>query len=76
VVTRVNGEEKQRGNTGDLVIAIPDLLSYISHVMTLEPGDVVATGTPAGIGPLHAGDVVEVELVGYSTVRSPVEAQA
>jgi 2-keto-4-pentenoate hydratase/2-oxohepta-3-ene-1,7-dioic acid hydratase in catechol pathway len=76
VVTRVNGEEKQRGNTGDLVFAIPDLLSYISHVMTLEPGDVVATGTPAGVGPLSAGDVVEVELVGYSTVRNPVEAQA
>ncbi len=76
VVTRVNGEERQRGNTGDLVFAIPDLLSYISHVMTLEPGDVVATGTPAGIGPLHAGDVVEVELVGYSTVRNPVEAEA
>ncbi|MEK7239214.1 MAG: fumarylacetoacetate hydrolase family protein [Gemmatimonadota bacterium] len=76
VVTRVNGEEKQRGHTGDLVFAIPDLLSYISHVMTLEPGDVVATGTPAGVGPLHAGDVVEVELVGYSTVSNPVEAEA
>ena len=60
----------------DLVFAIPDLLSYISHVMTLEPGDVVATGTPAGVGPLHAGDVVEVELVGYSTVSNPVEAEA
>jgi 2-keto-4-pentenoate hydratase/2-oxohepta-3-ene-1,7-dioic acid hydratase in catechol pathway len=76
VVTRVNGEEKQRGNTADLVFPIPDLLSYISHVMTLEPGDVVATGTPAGVGPLAAGDVVEVELVGYSAVRNPVEAQA
>lgn len=76
VVTRVNGEEKQRGRTGDLVFPIPDLLSYISHVMTLEPGDVVATGTPAGVGPLHAGDVVEVELVGYSKVSNPVEAQA
>jgi 2-keto-4-pentenoate hydratase/2-oxohepta-3-ene-1,7-dioic acid hydratase in catechol pathway len=75
VVTRVNGEEKQRGNTGDLVFSIPDLLSYISHVMTLEPGDVVATGTPAGVGPLRAGDIVEVELVGYSTVSNPVEAQ-
>jgi len=75
VVTRVNGEEKQRGNTGDLVFAIPDLLSYISHVMTLEPGDLVATGTPAGVGPLRAGDVVEVELVGYSKLSNPVEAQ-
>jgi 2-keto-4-pentenoate hydratase/2-oxohepta-3-ene-1,7-dioic acid hydratase in catechol pathway len=76
VVTRVNGEEKQRGSTRDLVFPIPDLLSYISHVMTLEPGDVVATGTPAGVGPLQPGDEVEVELVGYSTVKNPVRAQA
>jgi len=76
VVTRVNGEEKQRGHTSELVFSVPDLLSYISHVMTLEPGDVVATGTPAGVGPLQPGDVVDVELVGYSTVSNPVEAQA
>ncbi|MDQ8155215.1 MAG: fumarylacetoacetate hydrolase family protein [Gemmatimonadota bacterium] len=76
VVTRVNGEEKQRGSTADLVFPIPDLLSYISQIMTLEPGDVVATGTPAGVGPLQSGDVVEVELIGYSTVRNPVEAEA
>jgi 2-keto-4-pentenoate hydratase/2-oxohepta-3-ene-1,7-dioic acid hydratase in catechol pathway len=76
VVTRVNGEEKQRGSTAELVFSIPDLLSYISHVMTLEPGDVVATGTPAGVGPLKAGDVVEVELEGYSLVRNTVDAQA
>ncbi len=76
VVTRVNGEEKQRGNTGDLVFPVPDLLAYISHIMTLEPGDVVATGTPAGVGPLQPGDVVEIELVGYSTVRNPVGASA
>ncbi|MHB1312093.1 MAG: fumarylacetoacetate hydrolase family protein [Gemmatimonadaceae bacterium] len=76
VVTRVNGAEKQRGNTGDLVFPIPDLLAYISSVMTLEPGDVVATGTPAGVGPLQSGDVVEVELVGYSAVTNPVSAPA
>ena len=76
VVTRVNGVEKQRGNTGDLVFSIPDLLAYISNVMTLEPGDVVATGTPAGVGPLQPGDVVEIELVGYSKVSNPVSAQA
>jgi 2-keto-4-pentenoate hydratase/2-oxohepta-3-ene-1,7-dioic acid hydratase in catechol pathway len=72
VVTRVNGEEKQRGNTSELVFPIPDLLAYISNVMTLEPGDVVATGTPAGVGPLKRGDVVEIELVGYSKVSNPV----
>ncbi|HEY3285965.1 MAG TPA: fumarylacetoacetate hydrolase family protein [Gemmatimonadaceae bacterium] len=76
VVTRVNGIEKQRAISGEMVFPIPDLLSYISHVMTLEPGDVVATGTPSGIAPLQAGDVVEVELVGYSAVRNPVEAEA
>lgn len=72
VVARVNGEERQRGRAGDMAFAIPELLSYISHVMTLEPGDLVATGTPAGVGPLSAGDVVEVEVVGVSTVRNPV----
>ena len=76
VVTRVNGVEKQRGNTADLVFSIPDLLAYISKIMTLEPGDVVATGTPAGVGPLQPGDVVEIELVGYSKVSNPVSAQA
>jgi 2-keto-4-pentenoate hydratase/2-oxohepta-3-ene-1,7-dioic acid hydratase in catechol pathway len=76
VVTRVNGVEKQRATSSEMVFPIADLLSYISHIMTLEPGDVVATGTPAGIAPLQAGDVVEVELVGYSIVRNPVEAEA
>ncbi len=76
VVTRVNGEEKQRASSAEMVFSIPELLSYISQIMTLEPGDVVATGTPAGVGPLQPGDVVEVELVGYSIVRNPVEAEA
>jgi 2-keto-4-pentenoate hydratase/2-oxohepta-3-ene-1,7-dioic acid hydratase in catechol pathway len=72
VITRVNGEERQRGSARDMVFAIPELLSYISHVMTLEPGDLVATGTPAGVGPLSAGDIVEVEIPGVSFVRNPV----
>lgn len=76
VVTRVNGEEKQRASSAEMVLSIPELLSYISHIMTLEPGDVVATGTPAGIAPLEPGDMVEVELVGLSIVRNPVEAEA
>lgn len=76
VVTRVNGEEKQRASSAEMVFSVPELLSYISHIMTLEPGDVVATGTPAGIAPLQPGDVVEVELVGLSIVRNPVEAEA
>ncbi|MBI2407070.1 MAG: fumarylacetoacetate hydrolase family protein [Gemmatimonadetes bacterium] len=76
LVTRVNGVEKQRATSAEMVFSIPELLSYISHIMTLEPGDIVATGTPAGIAPLKAGDVVEVELVGLSRVSNPVEAEA
>ena len=75
VVTHVNGEERQRGRASDMVFGIPTLLAYISRVMTLEPGDVVATGTPAGVGPLAAGDEVEVQIVGLSAVRNPVEAE-
>jgi 2-keto-4-pentenoate hydratase/2-oxohepta-3-ene-1,7-dioic acid hydratase in catechol pathway len=72
VVTRVNGVEKQRGNSSQMAFSIPFCLSYISHIMTLEPGDLVATGTPAGVGRLSPGDVVEVEVVGISKLRNPV----
>ncbi|HEY0969686.1 MAG TPA: fumarylacetoacetate hydrolase family protein [Gemmatimonadales bacterium] len=72
VVTRVNGEERQRGNSGDMAFPMTMLLSYVSRIMTLEPGDVVATGTPAGVGPLAEGDVVEVEVVGLSSVKNAV----
>ena len=72
VVTRVNGAERQRGRAADMAFDIPTLLAYISAVMTLEPGDLVATGTPAGVGKLSAGDEVEVEVVGVSRVRNPV----
>jgi len=75
VVTRVNGVERQRGTAAMMVFQIPTLLRYISSIMTLEPGDLVATGTPAGVGPLADGDVVEVELEGLSRVRNPVQAE-
>jgi 2-keto-4-pentenoate hydratase/2-oxohepta-3-ene-1,7-dioic acid hydratase in catechol pathway len=71
VITRVNGAERQRGSASEMVFPIPELLAYISQIMTLEEGDVVATGTPAGVGPLVAGDEVEVE-VGESRVKNPV----
>ena len=74
VITRVNGEECQRGHAAEMVFPIADLLAYISTVMTLEPGDVVATGTPAGVKPLAPGDIVEVEVVGWSIVSNPVVA--
>jgi 2-keto-4-pentenoate hydratase/2-oxohepta-3-ene-1,7-dioic acid hydratase in catechol pathway len=76
VVARVNGEVRQRGFGHEMVFSVPALLAYISQVMTLEPGDVVATGTPSGVGPLAPGDVVTVEVVGYSSVSNPVVAEA
>jgi 2-keto-4-pentenoate hydratase/2-oxohepta-3-ene-1,7-dioic acid hydratase in catechol pathway len=74
VVCRVNGEERQRGRVGDMAFGIPALIEYISGVMTLEPGDVIATGTPAGVSPLRPGDVVEVEIPGVGILRNPVQA--
>lgn len=72
VLTRLNGVEKQRGNALDMVFTIPWLLAYISGIMTLEPGDIIATGTPAGVGQLSDGDVIEVEVPGFSRVSNPV----
>ncbi|HEX7123818.1 MAG TPA: fumarylacetoacetate hydrolase family protein [Gemmatimonadaceae bacterium] len=74
IITRVNGDVRQRAKSSQMVFPIPMLLSYISHVMTLEPGDLVATGTPAGISRLSPGDTVEVEIVGVGRVRNPVRA--
>ena len=73
VITKVNGTERQRGQSSEMVFSIPSLLAYISRIMTLEPGDLVATGTPSGVGPLAAGDVVEVEIPGVSRVSNPVQ---
>lgn len=72
VTTRVNGEVRQEGDASDMVFDIPTIIEYISNVMTLEPGDLIATGTPEGIGPLQAGDVVEVEVRGVGKVSNPV----
>ena len=76
VITRVNGVVRQHGHARDMVFDIPMLLAYISGIMTLEPGDVVATGTPEGVGPLAPGDTVEVEIPGVSRVRNPVTRSA
>ncbi|MFL5603467.1 MAG: fumarylacetoacetate hydrolase family protein [Gemmatimonadaceae bacterium] len=73
VVTRVNGVERQRGKSSEMVFSIPSLLAYISRIMTLEAGDLVATGTPSGVGPLTPGDVVEIEIPGVSRVSNPVQ---
>ncbi len=72
IQTRVNGKAKQDSNTSDLIFGIPKLIEFISHIMTLEPGDVIATGTPPGVGPLKKGDVVEIEIEGIGTLRNTV----
>jgi len=76
VVTRVNGVERQRARAALMVFAIPALIAFISSVMTLEPGDVIATGTPEGVAPLAPGDLVEVDILGVSQVRNPVTSEA
>jgi 2-keto-4-pentenoate hydratase/2-oxohepta-3-ene-1,7-dioic acid hydratase in catechol pathway len=72
VESYLNGERKQQVNTGDLIFAVPELVSYISQVITLLPGDVIATGTPAGIGPMKSGDTIEIKIEGIGTLRNYV----
>ena len=72
IVTRVNGAVVQEGHTSELVFPLPVLVADLSRVMTLEPGDVILTGTPAGSRPAQPGDVVEVEVCGRSTVRTTI----
>jgi 2-keto-4-pentenoate hydratase/2-oxohepta-3-ene-1,7-dioic acid hydratase in catechol pathway len=74
VETRVNSEVRQRGRTSVMAFPVPYLIRYVSHIMTLLPGDVISTGTPAGVGPLKDGDVCEVEVEGVGTLRNPVRA--
>jgi 2-keto-4-pentenoate hydratase/2-oxohepta-3-ene-1,7-dioic acid hydratase in catechol pathway len=76
VETFVNGIRKQSGHTSEMMFSVDVILRFISRVMTLEPGDVIATGTPAGVGPLTAGDVVEVIVGGIGTLRNPVISEA
>ncbi|MEO7016858.1 MAG: fumarylacetoacetate hydrolase family protein [Leifsonia sp.] len=74
VRTRVNGELKQDGKISDMVHDIPSIVAYASSVFTLLPGDVILTGTPAGVGPIKAGDTVEVEIEGVGSLVNPVRA--
>lgn len=74
VETRLNGEEKQHGTTLDLIFDIPTLLRHITAAMTLLPGDVIPTGTPAGVAPMKPGDRVEVSVEGIGTLANPVIA--
>ena len=72
VITRVNGEVKQQGNTRDMAFSVAYLIRYIAAIMTLYPGDLIATGTPAGVSRLKHGDTVEVEVSNIGTLRNPV----
>jgi 2-keto-4-pentenoate hydratase/2-oxohepta-3-ene-1,7-dioic acid hydratase in catechol pathway len=72
IETRVNSELRQQGSTADFIFKIPELLAYITAAFTLEPGDLVLTGTPAGVGPLAPGDRVDVSIAGLGVLSNPV----
>ena len=72
VSARVDGQQRQLGRTSDLIFDVPTLIAFVSSVMTLLPGDVISTGTPSGVGPLRAGQVVECEVEGIGVLRNPV----
>jgi 2-keto-4-pentenoate hydratase/2-oxohepta-3-ene-1,7-dioic acid hydratase in catechol pathway len=72
--TYLNGKLKQRGNTSDLIYSIPEIINFISNVMSLLPGDIIATGTPSGVGPMYPGDTVEVRIPTVGTLRNFVIA--
>jgi 2-keto-4-pentenoate hydratase/2-oxohepta-3-ene-1,7-dioic acid hydratase in catechol pathway len=73
VICRVNGIERQRAPATDMHFPIPALVSFLSGIMTLEPGDLIATGTPAGTAPLNDGDRVEIEIPGVGVLSNPVK---
>ncbi len=73
--TRVNGELKQHGSTADFIFSIPELLAYITQAITLEPGDLVLTGTPSGVGPLAPGDRVDVSVPGLSVLSNTFQPE-
>jgi 2-keto-4-pentenoate hydratase/2-oxohepta-3-ene-1,7-dioic acid hydratase in catechol pathway len=75
IETHVNGEVRQHGSTLDFIFSLPVLLEYITAAITLEPGDLLLTGTPAGVGPLAAGDVVEVSIPGLGKLSNPVQPE-
>jgi 2-keto-4-pentenoate hydratase/2-oxohepta-3-ene-1,7-dioic acid hydratase in catechol pathway len=76
ITTRVNGEMRQMSSTREMIFGLPQLIAYISSTMTLEPGDLILTGTPAGVGKLNPGDVVMVEIEGIGILRNEVIAEA
>jgi 2-keto-4-pentenoate hydratase/2-oxohepta-3-ene-1,7-dioic acid hydratase in catechol pathway len=75
VETRINSEVRQHGTTADFIFPLDVIIRHITAAMTLVPGDVIATGTPEGVGPLHAADVVEITVQGVGTLRNPVVSE-
>lgn len=75
VTTRVNGEVRQQGNTRDMIFTIPVLVEYLSRFLTLQPGDMISTGTPKGLSDVQPGDVVEVEVQGVGALENRVIAE-
>ena len=75
IMCRLNGKTVQDSNTGAMIFSIPSMLSFISKNLTLHEGDIIATGTPAGVGPIKAGDVVEVEIEKIGVLRNAVQAE-
>jgi 2-keto-4-pentenoate hydratase/2-oxohepta-3-ene-1,7-dioic acid hydratase in catechol pathway len=75
VQARLNGKTRQDSRTSDLLFDVPALIAYLSAAITLEPGDVIITGTPAGVGAMRPGDVVEIEVEGIGVLRNPVVAE-
>jgi len=75
ITCRVNGQPRQMASTRDMVFNVGQLVAFISSIMTLEPGDLIFTGTPAGVGPLKSGDSVEVEIEGLGKLTNPVAAE-
>ena len=74
IETRLNGELRQRGETRHMIFSVKHLVRFLSGIMTLNPGDLIATGTPAGVGSLTGGDVVEVEVEKIGVLKNPVRA--
>jgi 2-keto-4-pentenoate hydratase/2-oxohepta-3-ene-1,7-dioic acid hydratase in catechol pathway len=74
--TFLNGERKQSSSTSDMAFPVPEIVAFVSRVMTLKPGDLVMTGTPAGMGPMQAGDVVEVRIGGIGALRNTLATGA
>ena len=75
IITRKNGQVEQNGNTKDWIFSIEKMVSFISKVMTLEPGDIISTGTPKGIGPMEKGDHIEIEIEGIGVLENWVERE-